>query len=299
MVTMEALRADQQPDFCVEVAFRKGEPNPERIFRATAAYIEALHGLDVLLVSAVDSKIKPVLLLESIESGSIKVWLKQFLEAVDNDALKNLDWKPAVGKYLVQAKYKTLKWLQDKEKIDSKSELDSLALELYQMAKSTGSLSMPACRPVSPSDLAQGICRVSEALSLIVEGESITLSGDDGDATLTNKLVVTSDSILELLSGESIANEVERILMVRRPDFLGDAMWEFRHDKKAFSAKITDGQWLGLFRSGEVVIRPGDALRVKLLETVTYGRDGEVLSETRVIVKVLGIIREFHFPLPV
>ena len=45
------------------------------------------------------------MVLEEIETGSIKIWLGNQLNRVDDDALKKLDWKPLVGKYLVRAKY--------------------------------------------------------------------------------------------------------------------------------------------------------------------------------------------------
>ena len=295
---LEKLEPGQRPDFCVTVNFRKSSARPERVFLAAASFIESLQGLDVILVQAVDSKIKPVLLLEEIESGSLKIWLKQFIEAVDDEALKKLDWKPAVGKYLVKGKYILLKFLEGKKRLESRESLESLALDLHKLAQETEAKKLPAYRPVSPSDLAQGMRRVSEAIGSLEEGDTVAFSADEGDAAITPGLMISQEAITELLSGETIANEVEKILMVRRPDFLGDAMWEFRHEKKSFSAKIEDESWLAAFRAGEQIIRPGDALRVKVLETTTYGNDGEVLSESRVIVHVLSILRVNIFPLP-
>lgn len=293
------LEQGQKPDFCVTVSFRKGTPRPERIFRATAAFIESLQELDLLLVRSVDSKIRPVLLLEEIQSGSVKVWLKQFLEAIDDDALKKLDWKPAVGKYLVQAKYLAIKHLEGKTRLTSREEIETLAIGLNRIALETDAKKLPAYRPISPSDLAQGMRRISESVAGLEEGDQVTLSGEAGEASVSPGLVITEADIADLFTGDTISNEVEKILMVRKPDFLGDTMWEFRYEKKAFSAKIEDEEWLSLFRAGETIIRPGDALRVKVLETTSYGRDGEMLSEARVIVKVVSVIRETLFSLPI
>ncbi len=57
--------------------------------------------------------IETEILLEDIEAGSIKVWLRNALHAVEDEALKTLDWKPAVGKYLVRAKYAVIRWIDD------------------------------------------------------------------------------------------------------------------------------------------------------------------------------------------
>jgi len=296
---LEKLNDDQRPDFCVTVRFAKGSREPERLFRSVASFIESLQDMDELLVQSVDSKIKPVLLLEEIESGSIKVWLKQFLETFDDQDLNNLNWKPAVGRYLVRAKHKVLKYLEGKTSLDRTEELEQLSADIHRLAKSSEAKKLPAYRPISSYDLARGMSRISEAMNGLDEGGSVTMSSDEGDASVTPALRITQEDVTSLLTGETISNEVNKIWMVRRPDFLGDSMWEFRHERKGFSARIDDDAWLAGFRSGENIIRPGDALKVKVLETTTYGKDGEVLAETRVIVKVLGVIRETLFPLPV
>jgi hypothetical protein len=76
--------------------------------------IRALQRLDATLVEAIDSKIEPLMVLEEIESGSLVVWLKNILTATDDEALKKLDWKPAVGKYLVRAKHVYIRWATEK-----------------------------------------------------------------------------------------------------------------------------------------------------------------------------------------
>ena len=108
---------------------------------------------------------------------------------------------------------------------------------------------------------------------------------------LTPEFIVTQEEIANLFAGEVITNTLARILMVRRPDFLGEAKWEFRYEKRPFSAKISDEGWLHEYHAGRIDIRPGDALRVTLLETVTHDNNGEVIKEDREILAVLGIIK--------
>lgn len=295
---MDELQPDQRPDFCVHVKFKKGVSRPERVFRSAAAFVESLQRLDALMAGSIDSEIKPVLLLEEVEAGSVKIWLKQFLEAIDDDALKSFDWKPMVGKYLVQAKHKVIKHIDEAEGLGEKEGLTELSLDLHALAKETDARRMPTYSPVSPSDLAHAMQGISESLAELDETDSISIESDEGTASITPPISITKEDIANVLTGTSITNEAERILMVRRPDFLGDSMWEFRHQKKSFSSRILDEDWLADFRAGNQVITPGNALRAKVLETITYGTDGEVLEESSVIVKVLGIIREISPPLP-
>ncbi len=295
---LERLGPEGTPDFCVEIQFPPGTRGPERIFKAVSAYIEALHALDATLVRSVDSSIRTVLLLENIESGSIKVWLKQFLEALPDEPLRKLDWRPVLGDFLVRGKYRAIKYLEGKIQLEDRKGLDALTTDLHQLAQETDLLQLPAYRSISPSDLAQGMRRISEAVSGLEGEERILFRCDDGDAAVDHTLRITPENITEILAGETIANPAERILIVRKPDFLGDTMWEFRHEKNRYMASIEDRGWLADFRAGKKDIRPGDALRVMVLETSTYDLNGEVIDEHRVISKVLGITRQQHLSLP-
>lgn len=288
---LSALGPDKTPDFCVNITFPKGTRNPQRLLKSAAAYIDALNSLDSLLVSSIDAQIKPIFVLEEIELGSIKLWLKQALEAVNDNALENLDWKPLVGQYLVKAKHLLLKKLEGKTALTDRNTLEALASDLSEAAQQTGVRKLPAYRAINALALAQEAQSISAALACLEAGDAITFQSDEGDAVLTAEFVVTQEDIVNLFSGESISNDIERILMVRRPDFLGEAKWEFRYEKKPFSAKLIDEAWLDDFHNGRVDIRPGDALRVVLRETVIYDNNGEVMREEREILTVINIIK--------
>lgn len=99
-----------EADFALFIDFKRGEGSPQRVFQAADAMIRALQRVDRTLCASIDTNIEPVMVLEEIESGSIKIWLRNVLESTDDQALKDLDWKPAVGKYLVRAKFVYIKW---------------------------------------------------------------------------------------------------------------------------------------------------------------------------------------------
>ena len=99
-------------EFGIRVHFRKGEANPQRVFQATVAMINALQRLDRALCISIDVSIQPLMVLEEIEKLRLRfvVWLKNILYRVDDTALLELDWKPLIGKYLVKAKYAYVNW---------------------------------------------------------------------------------------------------------------------------------------------------------------------------------------------
>lgn len=111
----DKLPAPPRADFAFEIDFQKGVGPASRVFAATHEFIKACESLDSELVQSIDSSIETVLILEDIQQGSIRRWLRNALTAVDDDALKSLDWKQQVGKYLVKAKYLTLEFLDGTE----------------------------------------------------------------------------------------------------------------------------------------------------------------------------------------
>ncbi len=88
------MEKDLKADYCIEIDFEKSSKNPSRVFHTMYELIETFEFADRSLVQSIDSKIEPILMLEDIEIESIKTWLRNILTAIDDDALKNMDWRP-------------------------------------------------------------------------------------------------------------------------------------------------------------------------------------------------------------
>jgi hypothetical protein len=80
------------------------------------------------------------------------------------------------------------------------------------------------------------------------------------------------------------------ILKVKKPDYLGESMWDMKHENRTIKAKITDEGWLMDFQRREVDVRPGDALRAKVRMETKYGYDGEVVGIYYTIIEVVEVI---------
>ena len=117
-------------DFAFYIDFKKGEGSASRVFAATHDFIKACERLDRQLVTSIDSSIETVMVLEDIEAASLKTWLRNVLRSTDDQALKDLDWKPQVGKYLVRAKYLVLCWIDED---DAPRDLPALGREIQKL----------------------------------------------------------------------------------------------------------------------------------------------------------------------
>ena len=291
MVAPEQLKAD----FGIEVTFAAGTPDPARVFRSMTALIDSFHRFDKELVQTIDTAIEPVLLLEDIESGSLRTWLRNVLSSVDDSALESGDWKKIVGTYLMKAKYIVVNKLEGKTEITSREEIKDIEAGLLSAAEDTKIKRIPSYRPVPEAQIIEVIDGISNALRYLTAGDSAKLMTPDGEAHFNLMLRVSPDALRDLLVKERITNELPMILKVKRPDYLGESMWDFKFGEHPIQAKILDVEWLSTFQQRKIHVRPGDAIRATVWHTVEYGFDAEVVREHYEITKVLEVIEaSFH-----
>lgn len=156
---------EPQTDYCLEVNFKKGTESPSRVFRAIHEMIDAFQVLDEHLVRSIDIRIEPVLLLEDIESGSVRTWIATRLNAIPDDAIYHLDWKRLVGYYLVRGKYRIINFLEGITTITNIDQIKSLQDDLCSLAEETGVRMLPDYKPIEPRLLLGDISNIASGLS--------------------------------------------------------------------------------------------------------------------------------------
>ena len=279
----------ENADYAIYIDFEKGSKNPERIFSALDKAIKGFKKLDGVLCKSVDSNIEPILLLEEIEAGSIKVWLKNALEAVDDQAIKELDWKPAIGKYLVKAKYAYIKWANKPNK-DLQS-IKDLTSETRKLAEESEIKRLPFYGELTSKDIIEVSDVFDDAKQSLMDEDSVKFLTKDDSIKFDLTVNTSPANIEEILTKEIIKNEkINLVLVVKKPDYLGRSKWEFKYGNKTISASIEDADWLLKFQNRSYNVRPGDALKCLVTIEGRYGHDNELLSESYVIHKVNDVI---------
>jgi len=277
-------------DFCIKIDFEKDSINPSRIFKAMSGLIDSLQIFDSHLITAINSNIKPIILLEDIETGSLKTWLKQRLEDIDDNDLKKLDWKRLVGTFLVKAKYIAIDFLGNRIKITDANEIIVLQKDIVTLAEQTDVKQMPFYNQIPARYLIQDISNIQNSLAILDKKDSAFYMIVDKTAKFNLELSISPESVEELITKESIENNTDMILKVKKPDYLGESKWDFVYDDRAFPAKITDYEWLNKFQNRDVNVRPGDSIRAKVHTIVKYGHDNNVVTTQNNIIKVINVI---------
>jgi hypothetical protein len=122
-------------DFGVTIDFAKGQSDPIRIFESLTILLDGFRKLDRVTVGAVDPHVEPIMVLEDVEANSITAWLRNSLRQIDDQALKDFDWRKQVGKYVVKCKYIVLEYLDQKEVKNEGERLRQLQGDLEKLAR--------------------------------------------------------------------------------------------------------------------------------------------------------------------
>lgn len=282
----------------VKVDFRPGVSSPQEILQCAVDTINALSELDQALASCLSTSMRMSFKLEGFKEGSLITRLKSFY--LNEDSNENIDDRMNIDtaqSFVDKSRDGILKGVNESnEKIDGKRLIDILSVT-ETVAEQVGIKDAIGYTPPNPMIFSKAINSVLESSDRLGDGEKAKISTSDEFENeslyvdLPRGKKVDVDDVLKELVTKEIENTLDMILVIKKPDFLGDSQWEFKKGKESLSAKIEDSEWVSKFKSGEVVIVPNDALHVDLNEKALFDKHGVALSIKRTITKVKERIR--------
>lgn len=276
-------------DFSFLIDFKKGEGSASRIFSAMQEFIKTCETFDKDLLASVDSKIKPLMLLEDIRAHSLRAYLRNVLTAVDDDTIKEGDWSKIAGTFLVKAKHLALEWLERGDK-----DINILSSEINELSRETTIRKIPMNTPVENKtliDAVKGFDRVKDHLH--EQDKAAMISGENENekrVELDISKRIDIEEIEQLATRETIINTIPNMLLiVKKPDYLGESRWEFKH-RTSFFASIEDLEWLRQFQNREIDVRPGDSLRCRVRSEIMHGYNNTIIAERNFIERVIEVV---------
>ncbi len=96
--------------FEIVVGFKKDSGDLSRVFKSMTGLIEAVRSLDRNLSYSISSNVKTTVVLHDIQTGSLKAKLRNIVDDLPDDALKQAEFRPIIGHFLVKAKHKVIEW---------------------------------------------------------------------------------------------------------------------------------------------------------------------------------------------
>jgi hypothetical protein len=153
-------------DFSFRISFKKGQGNPRRIFDAAGELIDGFSELDEAVAGSVDVKLQPLMVLEDIKAGSIRVFLSSMLKKIDDEGLRQGEIKKAIGPALVDAKYAATGWL-DKDQKSATIAAIEIRETLRQLASTSDLRQLGDYAPIHEAKLIAALDSIQNAKRLL------------------------------------------------------------------------------------------------------------------------------------
>lgn len=281
---------DDSNKFEFVIDFVRGEGGASRVLLAANDFVRMCEKLDRELVKSVHTGIETEVVLDDIQSGSLKLLMRSVVRGVPDEAIRDLDWKKLVGSYLVVAKWKFLEWADDPS---APAKLAEIRRELQIAAAETEVRHLPDYSPPSPTAIIQALQDFQAVKERLAPGDRAFYRSSLGSHEVDKGVHFSDDEIERLAVRETITQPpATMLLLVKRPDYLGKARWDLRHGKRPLQALIADEDWLTRFQGRQIDVRPGDALKCRVEVEMLYGFDNELISERFRVVEVIEVLRD-------
>jgi len=223
MESMEVVEKEKDV-FEIVVDFEVGG-DPNRIYRTMVDLLESFRGLDGTLTEMIGIEVSDSLSLEGIESGSLKTIIRNLVEDVPDNDLRELNVKRLIGHYLIKSKYAVLNWCQETPRLDSLEQVGILEGELLKIAEESQINQIPAYSPPDKVKLLTDITSIQKSTQYLGNNDSVYFSSEEGVSKVSNGIEISDSIVKEVLTREVVEQRTPSILKVKKPDYLGKSKW--------------------------------------------------------------------------
>lgn len=284
------MKKNLQSKFEIRLAFERNTVNPSRLFKSFADMIDGINNLDYLIAESVNTKVKSQIILDDIEKGSLigKFWNE--LVVSEDGQIDNSPDEKEIEEYIEESRAESLNFLAEGK--HTFQDLEQLKEKISEIADSKN---LPQSFNYAEPDtlkLAEAINKINDSTDKLTDIESYELKSPNREVKdiKTGGIKIDIEEVEKALTDNEIVNESEVFYLIKKPDFLGDTAWSFKHGTKSVSVKILHQDWLENFLSGKIPVVPGDSLHVKIKQTLKYNKNGYLISEKTEIIEVIAVI---------
>lgn len=282
----------------IKVEYLPERENPQDILQSAAQAIIALNNIEETIAKSIGNNISTKLVLQDFEKGSLVVKVMRFFEEPESQLLGENTDSESNSKFVEESRDLAIKKISEGKKKITSLEINEIINGIDELAKNHGVNKSIQYVSLNPIEIANGLNELTKATKPLEKNEIISIRNEEKEDIneiyhkIPNDISIDLDEIEKSITDEVIENTIDSILTIKKPDFLGESQWSFKKGKEQLLAKITDYEWYEKFKSGQLIITPGDALSVKVHEITHYDKFGRVISLKRDIIKVISIIHK-------
>lgn len=278
--------------YTIKLDFEPNPKNPSRLFQAMADLINNFYEIDILLAQSINSGLKTTQTLSDLRYGSILGTIKGLIEDPDQETAGGDLEEEQIERYFGQSKNRMLQAMQENQNIDNLEIVNRVSEQIDEIAEETGVKRTVTYARVESLKIAHSLDNLSKSVQNLSTDERASFVSSNEDPMEVSKTCRVDESgIAASEQLEELRTDSEMILKIKKPDFLGNSMWEMYHDGRIIRASILDETWLNRFHRGIEQIAPGTSLRVRIREIYTHDGFGNVVASRHEIYQVIATIR--------
>lgn len=269
-------------EIALVISYQPGKSEALSVLAGAMRLVESLDKLDRCLLSSVDSNLEPVSILNDVQHSSLKVLLARALRKLPDEHIATLDWKKWLGALLVKGKHKLL------QKLDADApEVRQVLLELESDYKAAPG-GLIGYTPPTVADVQAALDEVSKARATL-PGQRVTVQTEFGDTELAEVFPLEHTHI-HSTPQQTLTNSGVEFFKVKAPDMLGTAQWQVLRNGRSVRVDMLHQGWIDAYHARSISILPGDSIKCRFEESVTYDACGNELARTLAVVEVLEVI---------
>lgn len=279
-------------NYSIKLEFDETSSDPVQVFQSYSEIIKSLKNLELLVGRSINRNLNHQQILCEVTAGSIISKIKSIFEFEDDSlAADETVLESQVNSYISGSTAAVFEEIS-KGPITTEKQIEDIKGRIIDFAEKEDIPSRFNFTPPSVREVIDVVDSIAQSTSKLQETENCSIISDDGieQITIPKKVSVSVTKIEADLVQDIITTNRQIILRVKKPDYLGEARWVFKHGKKTIEAKIMDQNWLNKFHLKEVVITPGDSLDVDVEMIEQYDRHGNLIKEGYSIMVVKNII---------
>lgn len=292
---LQADSADGADTFELYIDYDRAQPGAARVFTAMGALLEAVEHLDRVIVDAAVEGVVVTHTLSGIQAASLRAFGTGSLRYARGERLSAPVPIDALVRYAGRVRETVLGWVCGHPTVGTPQELSTIQEQIRAVAADEAVDGTLEFTPVPNEALLQGMQQVGDAEQRLAPTDTLEYRSPRVTIPAETRFTLSDERITELLTDSAEEATAEEILVVRKPDYLGNSMWQFRADGKNLEAAVTDARWLREFQGGGVDLRPGDAIRARVHRLVRYSASNvvkrKVVAERATVQQVLEVIR--------
>lgn len=264
------------------ISFSENE-NSIDFFNNVSKLLLSINSLNNALCNCLNTQIETKIMLDSVESGSIKVFLRDTLSKIPDEEIRKFINSPKevikdkIADFIIKAKYKFLETLKNKPNllVNSADEIIISTIQENGLSAYGYSIKKPAILKAI-SDISQNTKGFIMPPTMIFQGKAIALSGD----------YIFDPSEIEGITEQT--SEFQGSFIIKKPDLAGTSKWTIIHGK-AIDVKIIDEDWRKKLQNHEVVFGCGDKIKGTLITKTFIDQELDVIDTNYYLDNIKGI----------